>query len=342
MAQKSGGCLGSLLKVILAIIVVLVIVVVIVGLQPLATVGNWVCGITIGGTDLSFLKDLSEDSAIPYVDGLTFGDLDIDPQTTSVFDVVKLVTSIAKGLDVSEEDIISTPVSEEDTAAAKQKVDSLLPVISVNDEDSADYLSLLGNVPVVTDTAQQLEFEGNEIAALFNLMVGQASANGNGAASILKTINAEIGEIEFTETDGNKYVTIIVSVDITSVKDDLSESLPAFILNNLGDTLYITYVGELAVNDYGVLSTESVSFIINKFSEQQSNLVLTAVGSTFNLNNEDDNMTEYISDAVGEAFSTVINNLGSVGTLTDDTAVYGEAAIDTANNKIKLVTHTQD
>ena len=100
----------------------------------------------------------------------------------------------------------------------------------------------------------------------------------------------------------------------------------------------MTFVGNLSVDANGVLDTETQSLVLNNFNQQQSDLVLSVVGSVVGLEVEG-SVSQYFGDTLGGVFDKIINNLGKVGVLSGSIATYSIDAIDVENNQIKLVTH---
>ena len=332
--SNNKGFIDKLLKFILTIICIVAIIAIVVGIQTVATVGNWVSKLNINGFDTTQLSNLTKDSKVPYLGDVTFADLDFDPQEKTVFDLARLVMALSDGLNVDQSEIADDPVQEEHETQVKDKLDQLLPD---QGEGEKDYLSILRE-PIVTATPEQVVYSPNEIGALCNVMIGQASDSTNANLQYLADLNATICQISLQQTDGVKQVKIVLSVDISSMKADITANLPSFIADRLGDTLYITYVGNLTANE-GVLTSTSQQLVLNNFDQSQSNLVLSVVGAVAGWS--DTNASEYVATTIGEVFDTIINNLGKVGILNGGVANYTMDAIDVENSQIKLITHVE-
>lgn len=329
-STKKEGLLTKLIKFVFTIACIVLLIVVIVGIQTVTTIGNWVSNVSVGSFDTAQFADLKEESPVPFLDGVTFGDLGINPTEDTVFDVVRLVMTLADGLKVEESEIADDPVKDEDTTSVEEKVEQLLP-------EGDGYLSILEN-PITTVTPEQIVYTPNEIAALCNIMIGEADSSSNSNVQYLADLNATVRQISLHTENGEKQVKIVLSIDIASIKSQIDGSLPPFIADRLGDTLYMTFVGNLSVDANGVLDTETQSLVLNNFNQQQSDLVLSVVGSVVGLEVEG-SVSQYFGDTLGGVFDKIINNLGKVGVLSGSIETYSIDAIDVENNQIKLVTH---
>ncbi len=334
LAKKQKGLLGKLLSFVITVAFILVLIVVIIGVQTIATVGNWVAKISIDGFDASQFAELTKDSEIPFLEGFTFEDFDVDPTETTVFDLVNIVLALSDGLSVDESEIVTNPATENDKTQIENKLDGQIGMSG----GQKDYLSIL-TTPVVSSELSQVEYTPNEIAALCNLMIEQATDLTDGDLKFLADLNATVVEISLLSNEGAKQVKIIISLDISEIKAEIDQELPAFIANKLSNTLYLTCVGTSQVDTTnGELTTTSAQVVLNSYTQEQSDLILGVVANIANWQTDQDASTA-IGNSICQVFDTIINNLGKVGLLEESESTYTADAIDVENGKIKLISH---
>jgi hypothetical protein len=146
---------------------------------------------------------------------------------------------------------------------------------------------------VKTDTSHILTLTDFELTAIFNDIISKPSGLPNGAEILQVSIGSYVSK-KF------KLTTILKMSSADFVNLGGTEM---FI--GLPEWLYITVVNEVTCESTG-LSATTLSIVINNVHQGISSMLLNSpVG-------EDGAIGESIGDSVGEMFTTLINNLGSV------------------------------
>lgn len=223
----------------------------------------------------------------------------------------------------------------------------------------ADY-SGLATGAVTYDKRYLQKWNDSSLAYVFNKIASDSVANGdknNEGIAFLKSVNATVEEITVTRVEGeNAEMRLVISVNTTSFKDMIKAKLGV-----LGDVIpvpdKIYAVSYLTLNADGdspaKTSTASIDFKINDTQNALSQALLKLFASEAGAA---DNMTEaeekaVINDKIGDAFESVLFNMGDLAVSNDYNAetgeitvassiVYGATAIN--NGYIYLITRTAD
>lgn len=309
------------------IIFILVVVVVVVGV--VLTVANLTPNqINIGDIEIYEGNTLNE---------LGLGD-------TKFKEVYYLVKDISN---VDETKIVTNSYDEEveETKVEATLEESNIPKTTTGDPD---YVSLV-TTEIVYDNHYLMEYNDTSLAYIFDSIIGQWSASTdstNADIEALKDLNAKIEEFTINKTTDNSEMRLVLSVDITSMKDQIKTALGA-VANyiNLPDRIFIVSYNKISANTEGVITTTSVSIKINDSDNEVSQIIFKELAKSIN-NSSESSDTELINDTIGGAFSTIISNLGKVGTGTVGTdkivtgITYGPSGI--YQSKLTLITNVTE
>ncbi len=259
----------------------------------------------------------------------------------------KEVYYLYKDLSNVEEDKIVTngyDATEEKTTAETTLEDSNIPK---NTSGEPDYTSIV-TTPVTYDNKYVINYSDTTLAYIFDSIISQGSQTSSSDANInfLKDLNANIDE--FTITDKTTYfqMRLVMSIETSAIKNQINEALGSFASYvTLPERLYIVSYNKLSADNKGVLTTTSESIKINDSDNQVSQVIFQVLAKNIS-GSSSDNDSDAINNVIGSAFSSIVSNLGKVGTattLTNNianplTIAYGPSGISA--HKLTLITNT--
>lgn len=290
--RKGMGCLGKTLISLLVIVVVLVVAVVtLLHLTP----NHFKLGdVQIAGTSINEL-------------GL--GD-------TKFIDIIKSFLDLKKP---DESAIVTNPPTPEDKAAVMDKVEAGSS-ITLKEDGTPDFSSIATD-PIVYDKEYLISYTDKELAGLFQNIITDAKAKQDAPDSIkfLADLDATIASITISnKSNGKADMRIVAKINLGSLKDDILKNLPAFLGNQLPDTVYIATYGTISANITGDVIYTHVDCLINDKDDALSTAIFKVIASKANLENDQDPKVA-VGSKVGAGFKQVVGNLGMVGTADTDT-----------------------
>ena len=309
MARKKGcfGCLFSLLVTALVLIVLVL---------TLVWAFNNVSLNQLGFGDLEIM------------DGKTVNQLGLgDYKIKDLLNAFKSLTG-----EVDESQIVVDPPTDDDRT---QTGDSLSNYDGLVSEGNINWTDIIGDTPLYTPSVQQITFTEQQIAVIYDEIISSGAEN-----NTLSGYNAHVRSVKILSDDnGEYYASIVLSINISEIKDALSSALP-FV--QLGDTLYLTCTVKLSAENDGILNSSEGDISINGQSAEISKTLLNAILS---LSGGEDALS--ISDLnieLGKLFVKGINNLGYTGKITNADAdpveyILGECGLEPG--KITLITRTE-
>lgn len=328
MAVRKGCCAGGCL---LKTIITLVIIVVLVGGAFL-----WVINQTFEDLGLADYEIMNGNS----LRDLGFADMQLK-------DVLSLIRNLVKP---NVEDIVDNPYDKVEDKASADSTATSIGIPTENGEDTPNYLVLLGDEPIVTEEQMLIVFSDCELAYMMDTMIEQATENSDEDIQIIKDMNAGIEQITITKNETTTTLGIMLSIDLTPIKEQDATIKNLFNFLHVPDKIYLNSINTLSANTNGELSTESQAIEINGMSGATTTTVLNAIFNFVNQNPEEgEEPIVYFNDAIGSVFNQVIGNIGLVGTATtqndsnvvvEGTVTYGENGI--TNHEITVITRIED
>lgn len=249
-------------------------------------------------------------------------------------------------------EVVDNTYTDSDKQAAQDKwgADSssstpdsgFLGQINSNTPAGIDKIGSISDVfvkPITTTKHLQMDFFGNDFVYLFNECIDDIKNKGEQYAQLKELIEMfsvdgntpiVIEETALSLSDGQVKIKIVFQLDITKFKADIDaalEQIPAFIRPKIDSKLYITTISNAVVADSDgsmTVAENQNSLKINTLDEKMSDMIMGLIIDQMNVQDMD---TQKIAATVADAFATVVNNLGGVGTLDAQTPVYGKSAI---------------
>lgn len=327
------GCIKGLIGLVVAIVLLVVVVVVLLNVLTPATVG---------------LAD------IEVYNGQTLRDMGL--ADVKFIEIYKLFKSI---MNPNDEAIVKNGYNAETEKAASY--DNLADS-SLEKKENGEiiYTSLLSE-PAIYSSELLLTYNDTTLGYIFNQMIQQGVAEGSESSeasdgiSFLKEINATIREVTLTKTDGGATLRMVLSVDISSFKTQIEEAIPGGLgkMLKIPDTVYIVSYLDLTVGEDGVIVCTSRDLRINDADNAIATAIFKVLASQASsategeVSAEDASDTIVINEQIGNAFSTVVSNLGKVGTASVNASgkVTGDKVLGNGglyNGKLTLITNTAE
>lgn len=322
MAKNRKG-LGCLAKTLIALLVILVILVAaVVTVLHLTPAQLHLADVSIAGTTLA----------------------DMGLADTKLIDVIKAYLSLKKP---DTEAIVTNPPSEEDKAAAADKVTSgaTLP----KDEDGSTDFSAIVTNPVVYDKQYLITYTDKELAGLFGHIIEDAEAKANTPESIqfLADFNATVASITISDKapDGSAKLRIVASVNLNAALAEFGDEIPDVIKGLIPEVVYFTVYGNISADAEGHVVYTQDKCLINDQQDAVSDAIFHLIAAKASLNAEDP--ATAIGEKVGQGFELLVYNLGRVGTASLDsnsvvipsTKTLGSVGIQ--NGTLSLITVTE-
>ncbi len=310
MARRKG-CFGCLFSLLVTILVLIVFVLTLVWAFNNVTLNK------LGLGDIEIME------------GKTINDLGLgDYKIKDLLDAFKSLTG-----EVDESQIVIDPPTYEDKTITTNNLSNYTSLEGSGGE--IVWADIIGDSPLYTESMQELVFTEQQIAVIYDEILSSASEN-----NTLSEYNARVRSVKIlSDTEGNYYASIVLSIDITEIKEAISSAIP---FAQLGNTLYITANVNLSVTDEGVLQSQEGTISINGQSTEISNTLLNAILSLSG--GENAFSISELNIELGNLFVKGINNLGSIGKITDNTSdpvSYELGACGLENGKITLITRAQ-
>ena len=316
--KKGMGCLGKTLVSLLIIVVVIVAV-----------------GVTLLHLTPNHFKLGDLEIAGTSLNELGLGD-------TKFIDIIKAFIDLKKP---DENTIVTNPPTAEDKASVADKIEAGSS-ITLKDDGTPDFSSV-ATAPVIYDKEYLLSYTDKELAGLFQNIITDAKAKADAPDSIkfLADLDATIASITISnKSNGKADLRIVAKINLGDLKAEIAENLPAFLADQLPDTVYIATYGTVSANIAGDVIYTHVNCLINDKDDALSTAIFKVVATRANLENGQDPKAA-VGNKVGAGFKQVIGNLGKVGTAEADSnnVVTGDVSLGKDgihNGYITVITQT--
>ncbi|MBQ8178421.1 MAG: hypothetical protein IJ033_04430 [Clostridia bacterium] len=294
MAQPATpGCLkgciiGPIITIIAVILIIVIAAVVVVNLTP----------DQLGIADL----ELFEGETLR-----TLGLADV-----KIKDVFSFIDTL---MNPNEEDIVQNPVDNE---VEKGKADAAIEDSSVakKDDGTIDYSSIVTD-KIIYPTTQEITYSDTTLAYIFNQMVSDGAESSDEAIKFLQDLDAKINEVTIAKDGDNWSLRIVASIETTAIAGDINATLDEMGVGGLftlPEKVYAVSYSTLSLGAEG-LETESVSLKINDSDNPMSKAIMKVLAKKANETAEQegqevDTSENAVNDEIGNAFVSVVTNLG--------------------------------
>jgi len=311
MAKKPLGCLVKFLITIAVIIAIFAILfVVFINLTP-RQIG--IADINLGGQTLS----------------------DLGIADVKFIDIYKSIKNLTN---VKEEDVVQNSYDKEEE---NQNAKNSFAGSTLKNEDN--YASIVTE-KVVYDEQKLVTYNDKTLAAIFDNIVENYSGDDE-AIKYLKDAKVSVKEMTILKVDGKGYVRLVCAMDLGGYKSQIEDALgSAAGFLKVPDAVYL--VSELSFDiptsgeNQGVLQTSSKSICVNG---DNNNPVTKAILSVVMGDSKDS--IDDLNGKLGEALSSIIKNLGLVGTadVNSSSVVTGNIAYGmggVVDHNMSVITYT--
>jgi hypothetical protein len=289
--RKGMGCLA---KALISILVVVVIVVVACVALLHLTPNHFKLGdVQIAGTSINEL-------------GL--GD-------TKFIDIIKSFFALKKP---DESAIVTNAPTAEDKSAVADKIETGSS-IDLKEDGTPDFSSIATD-PVIYDKEYLISYSDKELAGLFQNIISDAKAKADAPDSIkfLADLDATIASITiYNKSNSKADIRIVAKISLGSLKEEILKNLPAFLGNQLPDTVFIATYGTISANVAGDVIYTHVDCLINDKDDALSTAIFKVIANRASLEQSQDPKAA-VGNKVGAGFKQVVGNLGKVGTADAD------------------------
>lgn len=177
-----------------------------------------------------------------------------------------------------------------------------------------DYSSIVTD-KIIYPTKQNIEYNDTTLAYIFNQMVADGAESSDEAVEFLQELDASIAEVSIKE-DGT--LRIVAYIDLSSLTGELKQALDEAGVGSfvkIPERVYLVSYSSLSIDAEGKLVTESKSLKINDSDSPISNAIMKVLARKANEVAEDegqqiDTSENVVNGKIGEAFVTVVSNLG--------------------------------
>ncbi len=183
---------------------------------------------------------------------------------------------------------------------------------------------------IIYDEYKEITYTQAQLHYIFNLLL---ASGGNEVSESVEALGSlTIEQVILTRTDTARQVKVIAKIDISHIRD----SLPAPINSMLGNHVYVTAVNEYDVTDGELTVNEAgIKLKLNNLDPMYADLLFSQLGG-----GEEEVNAENANTMIGQAFASLVNNLGFVGVLsTDEPAEPVSAETSFKTGEILMVTH---
>ena len=277
---------------------------------------------------------------IAEIGGYELGDL----RYKTFYQLVRTLRAL--GDDASH--VVTNPPAAEDRAAFADSSDSLG---LDTDEGLAGLLD--PDRPAVGTRLVQETFREGYFAVLLQKLLGVATGD-DPVFGVLKELDerfagegrpgVSLSQVILAKAERAR-VSVTVGVNTANIRGELQNQLPGFLKNwvKIGDTLYLTFTDALAVDQAdGTLSASPVAVSVNDYEPAVQELLLQILFDQINAGSDETYTPDSFNQVVGDAFCTVVNNLGKTGFYDVETArsTYTPDALQTGS--LTLITPRVD
>lgn len=283
------------IKRLLTFIIILVVIICIAGAVLLNMTPN-----QLGFGDKVLYDDIT-------LDGIGLGD-------TKLY---KIASSIQGILNPNESKIVDNEVNSE-VEEAKVTEAFAEGNLAKTEDGSYDYLDLIDN-QVLYDEEYLLSYSDTTLAFIFDSMVSQAEDGADANFQFLADMEASVSEISITKENDAYKLRVILGLSTESIKTEIEDNLGAaksFI--KIGERIYIACYLNITADTLGKIQTTGINVLVNDSDNDVSNAIFDALVSSLGEFASSDDPKAEINENVGNAFSTIVGNLGLVGTATVD------------------------
>lgn len=291
---------------------------------------------------------------IEFMDGVSLRSLGFADM--KIKDIIKQFKSLVNA-DTSE--IVRNAPADEDKTNAESNLEGATNEGFTDGSGTPDYTFIVSNQLTYENRSVKL-YEDTTLAYIFNMIVSQsvdsaASADsgneGSQGIEYLKKINASVNEITITKTAGDAKMRIVMSVNTAELKEKITEALGAaagIVRIPIPDVLYaVAYFGLTADSEKpSEIAAVSEDLRINDTDNAVSKAIFKLLATQAGLNSDDEAAQKAaINDKIGNAFKSIIFNLGDLGTaVTDEQGlVTGEITLGATgilNGNLSIITRT--
>lgn len=222
----------------------------------------------------------------------------------------------------SESEIVLKPV---DKVAEKATATENIGESSVQkkEDGSIDYSSIITD-KIVYPTKKNIEYKDTTLAYIFNQMVNDGAESNEDAIKYLQDLNANIDEVSIANTAEGFVLRVVASIDLGTMTAELNDALEeagvaSFI--KIPEKAYIVSYQNIAIGEDG-LSHTSKSLKINDSDNALTRAIMKILAKKANEAAQEageniDTSENVVNDKIGEAFVTVVTNLGKPVSLED-------------------------
>lgn len=325
---KGIGCIGRLLISLLIVIVVIV---------------------AVGAILVNMTPDKLGFADIELFDGKTLRDLGL--ADIKLIEVFKLLKSMLKP---NEAEIVTNPYVEE-TEATNSTSNLENSNIAKDENGKPDYTTIVTD-PVVYDKEYLISYSDTTLAYIFNQMIvggmeaGEENAESEDSVEFLRELKAKMEEVTITGTGADAKLRIVASMDISSIKAEVEGAVGGLAsIIPIPEKIFIVSYSAITADANGYVVVTGESIRINDAESQIADAIFKVLGEKAEEQTGESiegNGQNQVNKTIGEAFSSIIKNLGRVGTATVDadnvvvTKTLGAGGI--SEHKITLITNTNE
>jgi len=303
------------MKVLIKLLISLVVIIVILGIAFVTLINLTPRQLKIHDIDLA---------------GQTIEDLGL--ADTKFIDIFKSIKGLLKA---EEKDVVKNGYNS-DTEKSNSET-----AFEGSTLDNADNYSSVATEKVIYTSSKQIDYKDTTIAYILNDIVKSYSGTDE-ALKYLKDANIVVKEMTITVADGKGSIRMVCAMELGQYKDQIVDAVGSMAsIFPIPDGVYI--VSEVGFDvpttgeNQGVIATTPKSISINGDNDNPVTkaIVKVILGEGQDLND--------LNGKLGEAVSSVIKNLGLVGTadkLDADKTLKNDAVVTYGMNGVKANTLT--
>lgn len=197
-----------------------------------------------------------------------------------------------------------------DTTTEATKVANLFSFSGIVSGENVDYDAIYNNT-ISVDDDYLLTIDDTTMAYIFNQSLQSVE---NSSLNAMQGMKISVEEITFKED-----MRIVLSVDITEIKQELKDALPGFLYNwlKLPDKLYVVSYFSVNVSSEGKLVLTHKALLINdeelKCLEPLLSLLIVSANEEL-----PESSVQYFNGIIKTSIETLFDNIGKIGTATTD------------------------